>query len=270
MPRQGFPPGVPCWVDVTVPDAPAAADFYAGLFGWDMEDRVPGDAPGHYFIARLGGFDVAAVGDGDTPAWNTYIGVEDAGAGAARVAEAGGQVLVAPVEVGPAGRMAACADPAGATFVLWQPSARLGAELVNAPNTWNWSDLHTPDPDGARAFYGAVFGWEADDTEYGASMWRLPGYADFLEQFDPGLRQRHSDFGAPPGFSDAVGWMMPLEQGAPHWNVTFSVDDADAVAARAVELGGTVVNAPADAGPTRVAALRDPQGAEFTISQFRP
>ena len=270
MPREGFPPGVPSWVDVTCPDPPAAADFYRSLFSWELEDRMPGDAPGHSFIARLAGHDVAGVGDGGPPAWNTYIGVEDADAGAARVAEAGGRVLAGPLEVGPAGRMVVCADPAGATFNLWQPGTRLGAELVNAPNAWNWSDLHTSDPDGAQAFYGAVFGWEADDTEYGGFMWRRPGYADFLEQFDPGLRQRHSDFGAPPGFSDAIGWMMPLEDGAPRWSVTFSVDDADALAARAVEFGGAVVAPPADAGPTRVATLRDPQGAQFTISHFRP
>jgi uncharacterized protein len=78
-----------------------------------------------------------------------------------------------------------------------------------------------------------VFGWEADDTDYGGAMWRLPGYANFLEQFDPSLRQRHSDFGAPPGFLEAIGWLLPLEDGPPRWTVTFSVDDADELAERA-------------------------------------
>jgi uncharacterized protein len=132
------------------------------------------------------------------------------------------------------------------------------------------AQLDGRDVGGAKAFYGAVFGWEADDTEYGGAMWRLPGYADFLEQFDPGLRQRHSDFGAPPGFSEAIGWLLPLDEGSPQWTVTFSVGDADELADRAVQLGGTVVSPPADVGPTRVAVLRDPQGAELTISQFRP
>jgi predicted enzyme related to lactoylglutathione lyase len=56
----------------------------------------------------------------------------------------------------------------------------------------------------------------------------------------------------------------------PHWSVTFAVDDADASAARAQELGGTLVLPPMDAGPTRIAVVRDPQGATFTVSRFYP
>lgn len=275
--RDGFPPGVPCWVDATEPDPPAAAAFYGSLFDWEMEDRVPAEAPGHYFVARLGGRDVAAIGsvmDGapPAPAWNTYIGVVSADAAAARVEAAGGRVLVAPFDVMAAGRMAVCADPAGAVFSVWQPGTRTGAQVVNAPGSWNWSNLHTSDPQGAPAFYGEVFGWEASPLGAGSdtSMWRLPGYADFLERFDPGLRARHAEFGAPEGFSDCIGWMMPQAEGAePRWRVTFSVGDADAVAARAEELGGRVLMAPEDMGVVRLAAIADPQGAELTVSQFR-
>ena len=48
------------------------------------------------------------------------------------------------------------------------------------------------------------------------------------------------------------------------------VDDADATAARAEELGGTLVAPPMDAGPTRITVVRDPQGAVFTASRFYP
>ena len=81
-----------------------------------------------------------------------------------------------------------------------------GAGAVNAPGSWNFSELNTDDPEAARRFYGAVFGWEADEVDMGAMsglMVRLPGYADFLEQFDPGIRQRHADFGAPPASPNA-------------------------------------------------------------------
>jgi predicted enzyme related to lactoylglutathione lyase len=66
--------------------------------------------------------------------------------------------------------------------------------------------------------------------------------------------------------------MMPLteEDTQSHWSVTFSVDNADAVATRAVELGGQVIVAPNDAGPVRFAVLTDPQGAVFSVSRYQP
>ena len=54
-------PGVPCWIDTTQPDPNAAAEFYAGLFGWELEETMPADAPGNYLQARLNGGLVAAV-----------------------------------------------------------------------------------------------------------------------------------------------------------------------------------------------------------------
>ena len=278
--RDGFPPGVPCWVDTAQPDPEAAAAFYGDLFGWDFEDRMPPGSAGRYLVASLGGRDVAAVGSRfegapPTPVWSTSVCVAGADDAAARVRDAGGSVLVEPFDVREAGRAAVCSDPAGARFNVWEPRAHKGAQAVNAPGTWNWSDLDTTDFEGSTAFYGAVFGWEADRVTVGGSdavMWRLPGYADFLETFDPGLRRRHADFGAPPGFSDCIGWMMPATDPGvpPHWSVTFAVDDADAVAARAEELGGGVETPPFDAGVVRIAVLRDPHGAVFSVSRFAP
>ena len=132
--------------------------------------------------------------------------VDDADAAAARVPAAGGRVFAGPFGV-VGGRVVACADPAGAAFCLWEPGGgREGAELVNAAGSWNWSNLETPDRDGAAAFYGAVFGWEV--TPMGdVAMWRLPGYGDVLAERDPDLRRRHAEVGVPPGFSDAIGWV---------------------------------------------------------------
>lgn len=275
--RDGYPPGVPCWVDTAQPDAQAAADFYGGLFGWDMEDQMPAGGPGHYFMARLRGGDVAAVGSlpeeaPPAPAWNTYIAVESADDTAAKVTAAGGKVLAGPFDVFESGRMAVCADPAGAVFHLWQAGTHRGARFVNEPNTWTWSTLEAPDVEGAKAFYCTVFGWEGDSVSFEgleSVMWRLPGYADALEQIYPGTRQRHADAGAPPGFSDAIGWMSRTTgEDPPVWAVTFAVADTDAVVARTVELGGEVVVVPFDAGPVRAATLRDPQGAVFSVNTY--
>jgi len=60
--RDGYIPGVPCWVDTSQPDPEAALSFYGGLFGWEFEDAMPEGSEGRYFMARQRGGDVAAVG----------------------------------------------------------------------------------------------------------------------------------------------------------------------------------------------------------------
>jgi predicted enzyme related to lactoylglutathione lyase len=276
--RAGYPAGVPCWIDTSQPDPPAAAEFYRGLLGWELEDTMPPNSPGQYLVARLHGRDVAAIssiagGESTRATWNTYIWVDDADEAARRVEQARGHVLAAPFDVPAAGRMAACADPSGAGFRIWQAREHRGAQLVNAPGSWNWSNLNTPDAEDAMRFYTAVFGWQFSEVDFGAGaswMVRMPGYADFLEVRDPGIRNRHAAAGAPPGFTDAIGWLQPPTSDAePHWSVTLSVADADAVAVRTTELGGSVVSGPVDLPYSRVVQISDPQGASVTLSQFK-
>src|SRR5690348_3247171 len=94
--RDGYIPGVPCWVDTSQPDPQAAVDFYGALFGWELEDAMPPESPGRYFIARIRGGDLAAIAsqeEGLPAVWNTYIWVDNADETAVRVREAGGTVL---------------------------------------------------------------------------------------------------------------------------------------------------------------------------------
>ena len=264
------------------PIRPPRTRFYGGLFGWEFDERMPSGSAGHYFVARLDGADVAAIGSpapgsGPAPSWATYIAVDDADATAAAVWTAGGAVLVEPVDVHDAGRMAVCTDPSGAEFRLWQAGRHHGAQLVNLPGSWNFSDLHTPAPDRARAFYGAVFGWEVLTFVLGeveAAMWRRPGYGDDLERLEPGLLQRQAEQGAPAGFADVVAALVPVDQpdatGSAHWGVAFTATDIDATAQRAVELGGDVRVQPFDVGPVRTATLADPAGGIFTVNHFDP
>ena len=60
--RDGYIPGVPCWVDTSQPDPEAAVEFYEGLFGWEFEDVMPPGSGGSYYLALLHGGAVAAVG----------------------------------------------------------------------------------------------------------------------------------------------------------------------------------------------------------------
>jgi hypothetical protein len=105
----------------------------------------------------------------------------------------------------------------------------------------------------------------------GGEAWRLRGYGDYLEQRDPGLRERMREVGAPSGFEDAVAVLLPIADDRPaHWSVTFAVDDADAIAERAAELGGQVIVPPFDAPWVRSTVIADPQGATFTASKVVP
>ena len=274
-----YPNGVPCWIDTDQPDKDAACHFYGSLFGWTFENAMPPGAPGYYLIAQLDGEDVAAIGmpgSASAAEWNTYIAVDDADAIAAAVSKAGGAVTSAPQDAGPGGRGARFVDPTGAPFGVWQPRRRLGAQVVNVPGAWNFSDLHTADPVGAKSFYGGLFGWEADELDFrdgaGATMWRRPGYGDHLAAtVDPDIYGRQQGVSAPPGFADAIAWLASLEPGeVPHWHVTFAVADRDEAVASALRLGASDLSGPVDNAWTKSAVVRDPQGATFTLSQFDP
>ena len=277
--RDGYIAGVPCWIDTSQPDPDAAVTFYSGLFGWDFEDVMPAGSDAKYFIGRIRGGDVAAVGpvpEGAPPMamWQTYVWVDNADETAAEVRDAGGQVLTEPFDVMDAGRMAVFADPEGAVFCVWQPNQHKGAGIVNEHGSLNFNGLNTRDPQRAKSFYGSVFGWQALGVDGGAQMWTLPGYGDHLEQRTPGLRKGMAEMGAPAGFEDVVAALNPIGADQPevpaHWSVTFAVDDADATAARAAELGGKVTVAPFDAPWVRMTVITDPQGATFIASKFVP
>ncbi|HEX4114247.1 MAG TPA: VOC family protein [Solirubrobacteraceae bacterium] len=277
--RDGYLPGVPCWVDTSQPDPEAATAFYGGLFEWDFKDAMPPNSDGKYFIASLRGGSVAAVGsqpEGGPPTatWNTYVWVDSADEAATKARDAGGRVVTDPFDVFDAGRMAVLTDPEGAAFCVWQAMQHKGAQVVNEPGSLNFNGLNTRDADGARSFYGSLFGWETLSLGGDAQMWRLPGYGAFLEKSDPGLRERMAGSGAPAGFEDVVATLNPISDDQPdtppHWSVTFAVDDADATAAKATELGGQVIVAPFDAPWVRMAVISDPQGATFIASQFVP
>jgi predicted enzyme related to lactoylglutathione lyase len=272
--QRTYPQGVPSWIDTVAHDLDEAKRFYAGLFDWTFTDAMPAEAPGNYLIATIGGEDVAAIAspesDDEAVTWRTYLAVDDADATAKAVEAAGGAVTIDPVDAGPGGRMAACVDPRGAEFRLWQARKRLGAQVVNTPGTWNFSDLQTTDPHEAATFYSPLFGWEIDDIGY-ATVVRKPGYGDHLAStVDPDIRRRQEATGTPAAFEDVVAWMRVIAQGHPeHWQVTFAVADRDASTEAAEDLGATVL-ATEDDEWTRTSTIRDPQGAELVLSQFTP
>lgn len=274
--REGYIPGVPCWIDSSHPDPEAALPFYTGLFGWEFENVMPEGSEVRYFMGRIRGGDAAAVGSipegaPSIPTWNTYVWVGSAEEAVSKARDAGGTVAMEPFDVMDSGRMAVLVDPEGAAFCVWQAKDHKGARVVNEHGSLNFNGLVTRDPEGAKAFYGSVFGWKTLALASGVA-WTLPGYGEHLEEASPGLRGQMAAMGAPDGFIDVVATLNPIADDDPetpaHWSVTFAVDDADATVARAGELGGSIVAGPFEAPWSRMAIIKDPQGASFIASQF--
>lgn len=267
--RDGYEPGVPCWIDTWQPDTEAAVTFYTELFGWEAEDTMPPGTPGQHFMCRLRGRDVAAIASrpesspADEAAWGTYVWVDSVDDTVAKVEAAGGRVVIEPFDALDGGRISVLADPAGAVLGFWRPGAHKGAQLVNEPGAWSMSALNTRDPEGAKAFYGTVFGWRTETVDLDATeltMWRLRGYVG----------------GQPlqPVPRDVVATMLPIgadvpDDVPPRWSVDFWVGDVDRTAERAAELGGQVETAPYDipSAGLRQALLADPHGARFSVTR---
>jgi predicted enzyme related to lactoylglutathione lyase len=249
-----WPAGVPCWVDLMVPDVRGAGAFYSAVVGWEVPE--PDEQYGGYVVAHRAGHATAGIGPlqpGARTGWTLYFATDDADATSAAAEQAGGTVLLPPVDVGPLGRMALVVDPSGASFGLWQAATMIGAALVNEPGGLTWADLRSTDPSAAQAFYSAVFGFHVDPLAMAG-----PDYGTF--------RLRHEQ--APLG---GMGGMMGSPEGTPsHWLVYVAVADTDAALAAAEQAGGAVVMPAKDTAFGRIGGVRDPYGAELVLIAVPP
>lgn len=255
--RTSYEPGTPSWVDLGTPDADAAKRFYGSLFGWEAEDAGPGEETGGYAFFTLDGRRVAGVmqqqGEGQPPAWSTYVSTDDVDGVVERAEAAGATVMAGPMDVMDAGRMAFLAHPGAGMLGAWQPASHTGAEVVNEPGSLAWNELHTRDLEGAKAFGQSVFGWTADEQDFGGMPYAI------VKVGEPGVAGMT---GMPPGVPDDV---------PAHWLSFFAVEDCDASVATAQELGGSVTMPPMDAeGVGRFAILADVHGAQFGVIRLAP
>ncbi len=246
MAEKTWAQGTPSWVDLSTSDLEGAIAFYRELFGWRGEPGA--EEFGGYTTMESDGKPVAGIvpqraetiASGRPATWNTYLAADSADAVCAAVAAAGGKVLIGPMDVGDVGRMAYCSDPQGGEFGLWQAGTHKGFQKWNEPGSVVWDQLQTTDPEGAARFYSTVFSFEVGDL-HGSTVLSVGGET----VASIGLHQEG--------------------HGSPGWAVVFSVEDADATAARARELGGAVLRGPDDFPFGRLALLADPQGATFSV-----
>lgn len=129
----------------------------------------------------------------------------------------------------------------------------MGRRTGYTNGTFSWADLATTDVDGAKDFYGRLFGWQPEDMAGAAgtyTMLRLDGDA-VAGLFGQTEEQRAA--GVPS-----------------RWLCYVTVDGLDGVVARGVELGGTVVNQPVDVEDAgRMAVIADPEGARLALWEAR-
>ncbi|HUB03541.1 MAG TPA: VOC family protein [Solirubrobacteraceae bacterium] len=119
-----------------------------------------------------------------------------------------------------------------------------------APGTFSWTDLSTTDQEGAKQFYGELFGWDADDQPVG-----------------DGMTYSMMNIGGKPVAGISAQNEMQRQAGAPPaWNSYVTVESADASADRASKLGATVIAPPFDVMDVgRMAVIQDQQGAFFMV-----
>ncbi|HEV7679831.1 MAG TPA: VOC family protein [Candidatus Dormibacteraeota bacterium] len=248
-----YPTHTPAWVDVASDDVAASVSFYSGMFGWAAPATA--DAAGYRLLTLrervVAGIRPRVAGE-TRPVWTVGLAVAELGGECERVLAAGGSVVAPSLDAAGAGRLAVVRDPEGAPFGLWQAGALPGVELANEPGTWCWNEVLSGDLDAAIAFYGGLFGWNAE---------RMPREDAVYYELRPAER-------AVTGLMPVADrWATPM---APHWVVYFVVESCDAAVARAEALGGEVLAPAVDVPVGRFAILADPAGAMFAVVQFAP
>lgn len=251
--------GTFCWPELGTGDLAGARAFYTRLFGWGVLEIPMGEGQTYLIFQHKGQACGAAytlmkpqTDQGVPPHWGAYVAVDDCDAAVERVKAAGGRLLMGPSDVmGTLGRMAACMDPQGAAFNMWQAKDHIGIGVMDEPGALCWTELMTTDTAKARAFYTSVIGWTTQAMPMGPTEYTLWQKA---------------------GGQNAAGMMgITPEMGPvpPHWMSYFQTDDIAATVGKATGLGAQVIVPIQDVpGVGQFAGLQDPQGAHFALLQM--
>lgn len=251
------PPGLFGWVDTFTSNPERATDFYTGLFGWEAYDRTD-QLGAHYtqfflegqLVAGLSPLPPEMAAEGILPQWVSYVLVDDVDAACQASRAAGGQVMMAPMDVTDQGRLANIMDPSGGFLGVWQPYEHQGADVFNVPGALTWNELQTRDLAAALPFYEQVFGWIwVEGTVPGYKVAQLPG-----KPGDDKTNAGAEDM--PPNVPEEIPAV---------WQVYFAVTDAVGAAEDALALGGKIFVPPRQTATSTVAGILDPNGGRFMV-----
>ncbi|MEE4173393.1 MAG: VOC family protein [Xanthomonadales bacterium] len=237
------------WHDLLTDDVEAAETFYGDLLGWQFEKTTrPGGGP-YTLILTASGQVVGGMLEVDDPGngqdfsrWLGYYAVPDVDAATDSVVRSGGEVILAPREIGDVARASAVLDPDGAVVGLLTSRAGYPVERpVRATGEVAWNELVAAEPEAMAALYSSLVSGAVTEEARGEFTYR------FLE----------SD-----GRPRAGVIARPNEGLKPLWLTYFAVEDVQAVSARAISLGGQRLLAPdREFRDGRVAFVSDPGGA---------
>jgi predicted enzyme related to lactoylglutathione lyase len=232
------------WHDLITTDLEQAKRFYSELLGWEIETWKPGEVD--YPMIKANGQEHGGFGplEGDGAShWIGHVFVENLDQAVAAAQREGGRLHGEPGGHPDVGSWATIVDPQGAQISAFKPNYDSPAPA----GVFLWDELHAQDVDGAKSFYGSVFGWTPEDMDMGEA-----GNCTLFKKADG---------------ESAAGLYQP--SGPTQWVPYLAADDVDATFAKARELGAQTFLEPAEVETVgRFAVLADPTGATFGL--FKP
>jgi len=245
------------WFDYATHDAPKVQQFFAGLFGWSSMQMTLGARK--YSLITVGDRHIGGYTESipNTPIyrysepygrWLPFLQIWNCHDGASRVKTLGGKMVKEPHPFGDIARMAIATDPAAIPFVLWQPSQPQDHSWQNAgPHTFCWAELYTDNTSSAVALMKQLAGFTEQKSQLADSPYIV------LEK-DGQAR---------------AGIRRPMGKAQPGWFPWVKVTNADAIVAKAQQLGADILVPATDTGANRMALIADPWGASLGILQPR-
>ena len=218
-----YRPGEFVWHELFTSDLDRSTGFYGELLGWRTDEVTTPDGS-RYLVFRMGDLEVGGcmqVPPYRPSCWSVYVSVDDVDATANRARRKRGRVIAGPRDVSDVGRFVTLADPMGAVVNAWRSTTGDGPGVGAAgpvPGAFCWEELHTPDPEAASSFYGALFGWteQADGLEPGVPVWMA-------------------------GTARAASWLRIPAADDTAWLSYVAVESLEETLSRAARVGGRVV-----------------------------
>jgi predicted enzyme related to lactoylglutathione lyase len=250
--QQGAPaPGTFLGAVLISDDASAASEFYAAIFGWDMEQAKDGGFAVRHKGQMIAGISPLDRSDGDVEEsfWLVGITVEDMDASLKSAKKNNAKIYEDAHRISDHGRFAVIADRQTAPMLLIEPGVKpLGRGRDHG--SWVWAELWTNNVNDAAAFYADVVGVDHEITDRGGQDYHL-----FSSQGKPR--------------TGIIKIPQELETVEPGWAPYVAVSDLGSTLGKVKELGGRVVfggiEHPANAS---VALILDPSGAALFLYQI--